>query len=162
MHYMKLSQPQRDELLAALARMPEVLAREFASLPPDLALRAGPDGAFSPVEHVWHLADLEREGFGERIRRLKAEDDPQLRDFDGARIAAERNYRALPLAAGLRAFAAARRANLAALPENDSPLWQRAGTQEGVGRVSLCDIPAMMLQHDASHRDEIAAWRGAV
>ena len=63
---------------------------------------------------------------------------------------------------GLRAFATARRANLAALPEIDSPLWQRAGTQEGVGRVSLCDVPAMMEQHDASHRAEIAAWRSSL
>jgi len=162
MQYMKLSPPQRDELLASLAAMPELLVQEFAALAPDAATLAGPDGAFSPVEQVWHLADLEREGFGERIRRLQSEDDPQLPDFDGARIAAERDYRALPLAAGLQAFAAARRANLAALPGIDSPLWQRAGTQEGVGRVSLCDIPAMMLQHDASHRAEIAAWRNSL
>jgi hypothetical protein len=162
MQYMKLPPPQRDALLASLAAMPELLAQEFANLPQELALRPGADGAFSPVEHVWHLADLEREGFGERIRRLQSEDGPHLPDFDGARIAAERDYRALSMTKGLRAFATARRANLAALPEIDSPLWQRAGTQEGVGRVSLCDVPAMMEQHDASHRAEIAAWRSSL
>jgi hypothetical protein len=39
--------------------------------------------------------------------------------------------------------------------------WTRAGTQEGVGRVALCDLPHMMAEHDASHRAEIEAWARA-
>jgi hypothetical protein len=38
--------------------------------------------------------------------------------------------------------------------------WSRGGTQEGVGRIALCDLPSMMAEHDASHRAEIAAWSG--
>ena len=41
----------------------------------------------------------------------------------------------------------------------DAAQWSRAGTQEGVGRVALCDIPTMMAEHDDSHRAQIAAWR---
>jgi hypothetical protein len=34
--------------------------------------------------------------------------------------------------------------------------WNRSGCQEGVGKVALCDIPVMMAEHDAAHREEIA------
>jgi hypothetical protein len=34
-------------------------------------------------------------------------------------------------------------------------MWPRAGVQEGVGDVTLAEIPARMAEHDASHREEI-------
>ena len=144
--------------LAHLAAMPEVLERAFGDLAADARTRPGPGGTFSPVEHCWHLADLEREGYARRIRRLLDEAEPQLEDFDGARIAAERNYRQLALAEGLGAFRTARRDNLAVLRALTPAQWSRAGTQEGVGRITLADIPRLMAEHDASHRAEIDAW----
>jgi hypothetical protein len=110
------------------------------------------------VEQVWHLADLEREGFGERIRRLLNEKEPYLPDFNGTEMAARRNYRALSFEAGLAAFAEARRQNVAALRAVAEPAWSLTGTQEGVGKVSLCDIPSFMSQHDLAHRREIEMW----
>jgi hypothetical protein len=118
----------------------------------------GPDGQFSPVEQCWHLADLEREGYAQRIRRLLVEERPELPDFDGARIARERRYRSLSLAAGIAGFRAARLANLRLLRAAQALDWLRSATQEGVGAVSLCDLPAMMSEHDAGHRLEIEAW----
>ena len=44
---------------------------------------------------------------------------------------------------------------LRSVPAGD---WERAGRQEGVGRVALRDVPAMIAAHDASHRGEIEAW----
>jgi len=81
-----------------------------------------------------------------------------LPDFDGTRVAQERNYRARPLSAALLAFREARSANLAALRQVEAGDWLREGVQEGVGAVALCDIPAMMDQHDEAHRSEIEAW----
>jgi hypothetical protein len=158
MQYTRLNATERSVLMSALARMPLWLRDACAGLPAELAVTPGPAGAFSPVEQVWHLADLEREGFGLRIRRLQREHSPQLLDFDGTRIAQERNYRALSLADGLRAFAAARAENLAALAAVRAADWSRAGTQEGVGPVSLCDMPVFLQQHDASHVTEIQEW----
>jgi DinB superfamily len=162
MQYMKLNAGQREELLASLNSMPEYLKESFAVLSPEQARTPGPDGAFSPVEHAWHLADLEREGFGARIQRLLAETEPHLPDFDGTKIAAERSYRSLSLEEGILAFTEARQKNIAALSAIDSHMWLRSGTQEGVGSVSLCDIPHFMLQHDSSHRAEIEAWKDSV
>lgn len=159
MQYTRLTAEEKSVLMSSLARMPQWLRETCAGLPSDLARTPGPADAFSPVEQVWHLADLEREAFGLRIQRLQHEHNPRLPDFDGTRIARERNYRALCLEDGLRAFAAARAGNLATLAAVPAADWVREGTQEGVGPVSLCDMPLFLHQHDASHVAEIQEWR---
>ena len=158
MQYMKLTPVERQEALRTLASMKDFLDASFASLTREETRTPGPEGSFSPVEQVWHLADLEREGFGERIRRLQAEDGPSLPDFDGARIAAERNYRSLSFEKGLRAFEVARLANIALFLTLAPEAWTRGGTQDGVGAVTLCDMPELMRQHDEAHRAEIREW----
>lgn len=159
MQYMKLTDIQRDELLQTLGAMHEFLRNAFATLSADEARLPGPNGGFSPVEQVWHLADLEREGFGLRIKRLLSEANPVLPDFDGARIARERDYRSLSLTAGMAAFEAARRTNISTFLALPPGTWSRTGTQEGVGPVSLCDMPAFLQQHDQAHVAEIREWQ---
>ena len=158
MQYMKLDDPGRTELLRDLAGMPGYLRESFESLPRDLLTTAGPNGIFSPIEQVWHLADLEKEGFGSRIDRLLSELDPQLPDFDGTAIAQARNYKSLSLAEGLERFSAARRANLERFRSVPDSAWLRSGVQSGVGKVSLCDMPVFLRQHDQAHQDEIRQW----
>jgi len=159
MQYMALPLEQREALLETLEQMPQYLEQQLCSLTPELMRQQGADGTFSPVEQVWHLADLEREGFGLRIDRLLSETEPQLPDFDGAAIAVTRRYRSLSLTAGLAAFREARQRNLARLRTIAAEAWTRSGQQQGVGRVSLCDMPGFMSQHDAAHRGEITAWK---
>ena len=159
MQYMKLTEVQRHELMESLAAMKTFLHEAFESLTPEQAQTPGLGGSFSPVEQVWHLADLEREGFGLRIRRLQTEANPHLPDFDGTKIAHERNYRSLSLPAGLRDFEAAREANIHALKALPPEAWVRSGTQDGVGAVSLCDMPTFMHQHDQAHIAEIEEWK---
>ena len=146
------------QLFRELEAMPDFLAATFSGLTPEEALIPGPQGAFSPVEHCWHLADLECFGYGVRIGRLRGELEPHLPDFDGARVAREREYRKLSLAEGIEAFRRARLSNLEALRALEPGDWLRTGSQEGVGRVALCDLPSMMAEHDASHRSEIQEW----
>jgi len=148
---------ERDALMARLLDMPRELRAAAAGMDEDRSRVPPPGGGFSMVEQAWHLADLEREGFGARIARLLAEDEPFLPDFDGARAAVERGYRNRSLADGLSAFAAARAANVERLRAVPEGAWARGGTQEGVGRVTLADLPRKMLEHDESHRAEIAA-----
>ena len=161
MRYLMLGLTDRIALLAELDGMPTFLETVFAGLSSEDAAAPGPDDTFAPVAQCWHLADLEREGHGRRIRRLLEETEPRLPDFDGARIARERDYASRSLAAGLAAFRAARRANVIALRALGADAWMRGGTQEGVGSIMLCDVPAMMAEHDAAHRDEIRAWQAA-
>ena len=157
MKYLRLARIERDALWRELEDMPRFLAERFAALTPEESTTRGPDGTFSPVEQSWHLADLEREGFGVRILRLLRENHPLLPDFDGARLAHERVYSTKSLGEGIEAFREARLANIAALRSLEAEDWSRAGTQEGVGEVSLCDLPLMMAEHDAAHKAEIGA-----
>ncbi len=137
--------------------MPRDLERLAAALPVDRVRVRPPDDSFSFVEHVWHLADLEREGFAERIRRLLSDESPALPDFDGARIARERDYRSLDVSRGLAVFAQARSENLSALLALSDADRARSGVQEGVGTITLAELPARMLDHDRSHRGELDA-----
>lgn len=159
MQYMKLDALGREQLLAELEAMPDFLEGFCTSLSLQQITLPGPQGLFSPVEQVWHLTDLEREGFGVRIDRLRRELDPHLPDFDGAAVAAARNYRGMSLAAGLKAFKAARMRNVQELRDMTEEEWSRSGTQAGLGKVSLCDIPSMIREHDAAHKQEITRWR---
>ena len=91
MKFVSLSRGERDRMLAELRSMPDFLAQRFGELSSEEAARKDPRGGFGPVEHCWHLADLEVEGFALRIARLVSEAEPALPDFDGGRIAEERS-----------------------------------------------------------------------
>jgi len=145
-----------ETLLLTLESTPALLARAARALTRCEARRRPAAGGFSLVENVWHLADLEREGFGIRIRRILREDSPALMNFDGERMARERCYQERDLERGLTLFSRARVLNLEALRVLSPSDWRRSGAQEGVGRVTLADIPRMMAAHDKSHEAEIA------
>lgn len=142
------------DVLERLSLIPALLAEVVAGVPGSLVrVRSGP---FALVEQVWHLADLEREGFGERIRRLIAEEDPFLPDFDGDRVAREREYLRLDPGEALAAFSSARAETIRLLRSLPDGSWSRSGQQEGVGRVALSDLPGRILDHDRAHLAEIA------
>jgi uncharacterized damage-inducible protein DinB len=145
-----------ETLLLTLESTPALLARAAENICPSEASRKPADGGFSFVENVWHLADLEREAYGVRIQRIVSEDEPMLSNFDGDRIARERRYQDRDVAAGLAAFAKARRRNVEALQHRSTEEWRRAAVQDGVGTVTLADLPRMMAEHDRSHTADIA------
>lgn len=140
-----------EPLLLTLESTPLLLARAVGRVSREQAAIRPRGGGFSLVEHVWHLADLEREGYAARIRRLLHEDEPMLSDFEGDRIARERCYVRRDIGQGLAAFAEARRANVESLRGLPRSAWRRSGVQQSVGRVTLSDIPQMMSEHDRSH-----------
>jgi hypothetical protein len=150
-----------EAILGRLQAMPSCLSRAAELLGPGGATRRPAEGAFSLVESIWHLADLEREGYAFRLERLLSHDDPSLPDFDGDRMAAMRNYQSLSMAAGLASFEWARAANIAVLKSISDAEWARTGRQEGVGRIRLADVPRLMLEHDDAHRAEIQALLSA-
>jgi hypothetical protein len=144
------------DVLARLAAMPELLRDVAAAL--TAAMRRRPAaGGFAFVEHAWHLADLEREGYATRISRLLTETAPTLPDFEGDRIAREREYLREDAALALQVFARARARNIERLAALDSAALGRHGMQEDVGEVTLARVPRMMAAHDAGHLEELAA-----
>ena len=145
-----------ETLLLTLESTPALLRQAAAAFSAGQARMRPARGGFSFAENVWHLADLEREGYGARITRILGEENPALENFDGERIARERCYQDKDVERGLALFMRARAANLSVLRRLSGAEWDRSGSQEGVGRVTLADIPRMMVEHDRSHGDEIA------
>jgi hypothetical protein len=145
-----------ETILLTLESTPALLTRAAAALSPSEARCRPDEKSFSFVENVWHLADLEREGFGLRIRRILSEENPALLNFDGDRIARERAYQEKDVERGLALFARARAQNLEALRRLRRSDWKRSGSQEGVGRVTLADVSRMMAEHDRSHGTDVA------
>lgn len=145
-----------ETLLLTLESTPALLQRAAEAFSARQARVRPCRGGFSFVENVWHLADLEREGYGARIARILEEENPALENFDGNQVARDRNYQDREVARGIAAFTRARAANLRALRGVHGEEWDRSGSQEGVGRVTLADVPRMMADHDRSHGEEIA------
>src|SRR3981189_1724780 len=142
------------DVFERLSRTPALLARVAAQMPDALVrLRSGP---FALVEHAGAMPALGREGLGERVRRLIAEEDPFLPDFDGERIAREREYLMADLAPAVATFAAAREQTLRSLRRVSGGQWARSGRQEGVGTITLAEMPRRILDHDFAHLNEIA------
>ena len=144
-------------MLDLLRTFPDTLRALIAAVPPALTRTRSHEGFFAAVEHAWHLADLEVEGYGERLQRIAEEDEPAVPDFKGDVIAEQRRYLELELEPALQRFAVARAANVARMETFTDEQWQRGGEQEGVGRVTLARVAEMMAEHDAGHAAELHA-----
>ena len=142
------------EAVERLGAMPAFLAGALASAPASELARQPRPGFFSLVEHACHLRDLECEGYLVRVRRMMEERAPALDGFDGAAVAAARDYLSQDAMRAAREFEAARRSLtglLGALTEAD---LAREGTFCG-DPVTLGDLVAMMVEHDREHRREL-------
>ena len=113
-------------------------------------------GGFCLLEHAWHLADLETEGYGVRIARLLTEPRPHFDDFRGDLIAEQRRYIEQAIEPAIARFVSQREANVARLRNVTPEQWQLLATQEGAGEVTLARVAEMMSEHDRSHAREIA------
>ena len=109
---------------------------------------------FSLTEHACHLRDLEREGYLLRVRRILAEDAPELDGFDGTAVAKARDYVAQDPRAAARDFAATRGELLALLASLDPGDFRRVARFAG-RRITLADLVTLIDAHDAEHRAEI-------
>ncbi len=141
-----------EEIPALMRRMGDGLTAEELKWKPTLE-------EFSFVEQVCHLRDLEREGYGVRVEKLLTEMQPLLPDFDGARMARERDYNAQDYEAALGEFAEVRQRNVDVVRNLSIDELNRRGTLEGVGEVKLEGLLALMHEHDSGHLDEMRAMR---
>ncbi len=142
--------------------MSSFIESSFTGLPIEALYKNGPSGEFSPIEQVWHLADLEEEGFFVRIKALLKGTANNLIGFDGDKVALERNYKSLSFQGGLNKFESARLGNINLFQLLDEASWQKEGYLEGVGKITLCDMPSFLFQHDLAHKNEINAWKTSI
>jgi hypothetical protein len=145
-----VNQETIDAAVKQLAETPMRLRDLFERMDP-AKIRIKPDPTlFSPLEDVWHLHDIEREGYLIRIRRILTEELPVLENIDGDRMAIERRYIELELPAAIDGFAAARAASLALLRELPLQDWMRRAEFENRS-IDLGTLIGMMVEHDRGH-----------
>jgi hypothetical protein len=150
---------QFPEALRLLAETPAIVhAAVVDAMPARLRQRPAPE-AFSLVEHACHLRDLECEGYNLRLQRMLGEENPALAGFEGDVIARERDYLAQDAAQAAAQFAVSRAALVARAGTLTFAEMARTGTFMG-RTITVCDLLAMMVEHDRGHREEIAALVG--
>ncbi len=146
-------------LLAFLNETPNKLTNSSAGLSnAEVRFQNSPD-EFSVLENICHLRDLEVLGYTPRIRRILAEANPSLADFDGARVAAESSYNNEQPDFALEAFQTARRENVEVLRALTEGQLKREGTFDGVGTITLRRLAEMMREHDEGHLADLRALR---
>lgn len=147
--------------LAAVARMPGQLKAFVAAIPERAwATKPKPD-AFSLLEHVCHLRDIDNDGYRERIERILTLDRPVLHDIDGDALAVARDYPRQDLNAACAAFVDGRGRILERLRGLSALDRARKGHMEGVGELTIDDIVDAMRAHDSEHIEDITALRDA-
>ena len=114
------------------------------------------DSGFSLVQHLWHLADVEQQGWAQRFDRLLHEHEPVLPGVDGDRLAREGRYQQRPWRAAARRFEAQRRRTLQALRRCDATVLRRPVQFSGQPATGA-EMLAAMLAHDQEHRSQMAA-----
>jgi hypothetical protein len=144
------------EALARLASMPALLV-EVTDRASDAALRdRAPAEEFSLGEQACHLRDVEREGYLVRLQRMLDEECPALEGFDGAAVAKARDYAAQDGREAAREFARLRAEFVTRASRLPGDAFARTGMFAG-RRITLCDLLAMMVEHDRGHREDIEA-----
>jgi hypothetical protein len=102
------------------------------------------------------MRDAERDGYLYRYRRLLAEDNPTFPDVDGDKLALERQYGRMNLREAVRDWRAARKEVLALLKKIRPEQWQRIGTHESLGPMSLeIILNRQALGNDEAHLAQI-------
>jgi hypothetical protein len=126
----------------------------------DAELDAKPaPGKWSAREIVHHLADSEMTS-AIRLRRLLAEDKPQIVAYDQEEYARRLHYHR-PIAASLRAFAAARETTGELLDGLSEAEWAREGTHTETGHYSVVIWLDIYAKHAHEHADQIRRARQA-
>jgi uncharacterized damage-inducible protein DinB len=153
-----MNEQERRLHLDALRETPGRLKAALAGVPKRVLAWTPAPGKWSIHEIVCHMRDMERDAYLERYRRILSEENPALPDVDGDRYAVERAYRALRLPEVLRDWRGLRKECLRALKGVRGAQWERVGTHEAAGSLSM---DALLARHavgnDAAHLGQIDA-----
>jgi len=143
-------------MVATLGAMPAKVKEIVERIAPG-TWRSKPAGdAFSLVEHVCHLRDIDGDGHRVRLDRMLSEECPSLPDIDGGALAKQRGYQNQDLAAALDAFTATRWEIVGRLAKLSIEERQRTGLMAGTSNITVEGLAGAMMAHDSEHLDELA------
>ncbi len=115
----------------------------------------GRDEDWSVVQVLCHLRDVD-ERMLERMRMMRDLDEPRLTSYDENQWARERNYAETPLKDALAGFERNRAEYLRELEQLTPKEWERGGTHEEYGPITIINQAIHLVAHDTLHAAQIA------
>lgn len=111
-------------------------------------------GKWSAAGVIQHLADSELV-WGYRLRKVLAEDRPELTGFDQDLWAERLGYANADAEQALAVFSTLRRANLGLLARASHADWERVGVHNERGEESVRHMMRLYAGHDLVHRRQM-------
>jgi DinB superfamily len=149
-----MSKTNRYELIGRYREGPAVLADAVSRLSERQLDHKPTDGGFSAREVVHHTADSEMTA-AIRLRRLVAEENPQITGYDPDVFAARLHYASRAVQPSLDAVRAARESTASILAALSEAEWERAGTHSEMGAYSIDTWLEIYAAHCHDHADQI-------
>ena len=148
----------REELLAKFRTGYSDVEKALAGATDAELDRPAADDGWTARQVVHHLADSEATAYV-RLRRLVAEDQPQIVGYDEPEYARRLHYER-PIASSLAVLKAVRDASLELLESLTSDEWERSGTHSESGAYSVDRWLEIYAAHSHDHAEQIRAARG--
>jgi hypothetical protein len=111
-------------------------------------------GEWSTSQVAAHMADAEMV-YSVRIRMMLTDDNPTLVGYDQEAWAARLSMTDETVAGAIARFRILREANLRLYESLEEDEWDRVGTHEEQGLVSIKGTVETLIGHDRSHLDQI-------
>jgi hypothetical protein len=110
-----------------------------------------PSEAFTAIEQICHIRDIEIEGYHLRFSRTLAEVNPVLASIDSEPLALLRAYGTQDAEEVFAAFRVARAQTMSLLRELTSEQLNRKAQFEGYGPLTLRSLVHYLCSHDQQH-----------
>ena len=143
---------ERQQLLDRFRTGFDDVAESVAGITPGELDRRPPGSDWSARQVAHHLADGETTAYV-RLRRLIAEDNPFIPDYDEEEFARRLHYDR-PIEPSLEVLRTVRNASLQLLESLTPEEWQRSGTHSDSGPYSVDDWLRIYADHSHDHADQ--------
>ena len=143
--------------LDALGAFPRQLEAHYAAIPAGYehwqpaSWEGIPSEHFTAIEQVWHVLDIEVEGYQARFQRTLHEDEPLLPSIDSEAVARERDYGSRRAEDAFVRLGEARALTMAVLATLDEARLARPAVFEGYGPTTLRGLVHFLCSHDQQH-----------
>lgn len=150
----------KPRAMRTLRKTPAIMQTILRGVDQARALGAtdGPDG-WSVLEVLCHLNDYEQI-FGDRIRRMIAEDNPHFTNVDHEALVEENHYKEQMLDTIWKQYIEKRRALVVFLDSLPAEAWQRPGVYHGGIATNVTEVAINIALHEINHMEQITRSLG--
>ncbi len=149
-----LTQPQRNEMIARIARLPAALEALVCTLSTEQLSTHYLPNAWSAAQNVHHLADSHMNSFI-RLKLILTEDHPTLKPYDQDAWAVRADADNVAIQSSLGLLQGLHRRWVTLFESLQEAEWSRTGLHPDNGEVSVEDLLRGYADHGEGHIDQI-------